>query len=207
MDKLLIFDQDGTIIDSFPAFYMAMKAACMKYGKSLDNSFVKHKIGTHGSKEILKAVLPDKIEVLHKEYSDLLKNFDNYRKVYPKVIPTLKILKSDFHIVMVTAKSTEKAIYHCKNLHIDHLFEKILGSPLYGKQDQIQMLTNEYNVKRKNCVMIGDSITDMRSAKKAGIKTILCLYGYGKKTPELLSLGDKQVNSFSEIPMKVSELC
>jgi phosphoglycolate phosphatase-like HAD superfamily hydrolase len=206
MNKLLIFDQDGTIIDSFPAFYMAMKEACSKYGKHLDEKFVRSRIGTHSSRAILSSVLKKNIAILHEEYLKRLSNYDDKRKIYPKVIPVIESLKSDYHIAMISAKSTEKAIYHCKNLGIEHLFEKILGSPLKGKETQIQTLMKEYDIKGENTVMIGDSITDIRSGKIAGTNTILCLYGYGEKNQELLSIAHKKVRSFEEIPQKLREL-
>jgi phosphoglycolate phosphatase len=206
MDKLLIFDQDGTVINSFPAFYAAMKTACLKFGITIDEEFVKHRIGTHSSRSILCSVLEDQIEDLHREYRNVLDNYDYLREVYPHVIPVIKSLRKEYHIAMITAKRTERALYHCKNLKIDSLFEKIVGSPLDGKESQIQDLMEEYNIKKENAVIIGDSINDIRSGKIVGIKTILCLYGYGEKTPELLSMVDKKVTSFQEIPQKVKEL-
>jgi HAD superfamily hydrolase (TIGR01509 family) len=206
MNRLLIFDQDGTIIDSFPAFYMAMEVTCSKYGKSLDEKFVKNRIGTHNDKAILSSVLGENIEILHKEYINNLSNFDDKRKLYPMVVPIIESLKNNNHITMISAKRTERAIYHCKKLGIEHLFEKILGSPLKGKESQIQTLMKEYNIQKENTVIIGDSITDIRSGITAGIKTILCLYGYGEKTQKLLSLAHKKVHSFEEIPQKLREL-
>ncbi|MHA1303194.1 MAG: HAD family hydrolase, partial [Candidatus Heimdallarchaeaceae archaeon] len=189
MDKMLIFDQDGTVIDSFTAFYMAMKETCENHGVTIgEKEYIRSKIGTHNSRDILSEYFSKNIDEIVDEYHYLLPKYEKKRKLYPGVKEVLQKLYKDYLLVMITAKSKEKAIHHCRVQGIEKFFARIEGTAITGKKEMILQLLSEYNIKKSNCVMIGDSLTDMRAGKEVGIKTILCTFGYGEKTSELLSL-------------------
>lgn len=198
--QCIIFDQDGTLIDSFHAFYKAMLFACQKYDVAFtDEAYVRPKIGTHRSREILTPFVGDKLNIIHEEYYRILPTLTAERKLFPKVRSVLAKLSKEYKIAQISAKTTKTAIHYSEIFEIAQYFDSIQGSPIHSKTETIHEVLDTLSVHPEETIFVGDSIKDMRSGKEAGCKTVLCLYGYGNKNEELIQLADYQINKFSDI--------
>ena len=197
MDKqLLIFDFDGTLIDSVPDLADATNAMLTTLGKetySLD--IIRNWVG-NGSRMLVERALVGKIEVREGEltveeadhaeqvFFDAYKNISGSKTVaYPDVDSGLKKLKAaGYTLALVTNKPIRFVPKILQSFGWQDLFSEVLGGdslPL-KKPDPTPLLhvCEALNVTPAQAVMIGDSRNDILAGQNANIDTLGLSYGY-----------------------------
>ena len=197
MDKqLLIFDFDGTLIDSVPDLADATNAVLTTLGKTpypLDS--IRNWVG-NGSRMLVERALVGKIEVLEgelaKEAVDHAKQvfFDAYSKMggsktvaYPNVDSGLKKLQAaGYKLALVTNKPIRFVPKILQSFGWQDLFIEVLGGDSLPskKPDPAPLLhvCETLNVTPEKAVMIGDSRNDILAGQNANMDTLALSYGY-----------------------------
>ena len=197
MDKqLLIFDFDGTLIDSVPDLADATNAMLTTLGKetyALDA--IRNWVG-NGSRMLVERALVGKIEVLEgeltKEEADHAEQvfFDAYKNIsgsktvaYPDVDSGLKKLQAAGYILaLVTNKPILFVPKILQSFGWQDLFSEVLGGdslPL-KKPDPAPLLhvCQMLNITPEQAVMTGDSRNDILAGQHANMDTLGLSYGY-----------------------------
>ena len=197
MDKqLLIFDFDGTLIDSVPDLADATNAMLTTLGKeTYPISTIRNWVG-NGSRMLVERALVGKIEVLEgeltQEETDHAEQvfFDDYKNIsgsktvaYPDVDSGLKKLKSaGFTLALVTNKPIRFVPKILQSFGWQDLFSEVLGgdSLPVKKPDPTPLLhvCEALNVTPEQAVMIGDSRNDILAGQNANMDTLGLSYGY-----------------------------
>ena len=197
MDKqLLIFDFDGTLIDSVPDLADATNAMLTTLGKetySLDT--IRNWVG-NGSRMLVERALVGKIEVLEGEltveeadhaeqvFFDAYNNISGSKTVaYPDVDSGLKKLKAaGYTLALVTNKPIRFVPKILQSFGWQDLFVEVLGgdSLPVKKPDPAPLLhvCEALNVTPDQAVMIGDSKNDILAGQNANMDTLGLSYGY-----------------------------
>ncbi len=202
--KLIIFDMDGTLIDSLPSIAYAINLMLKELNKepiSLDR--VKDFIG-RGSELLIKRTLlnrvdVDGIEINKQEFKNAHSIFLNFYSqnlnakttLFSNTKETLQELKNSYKIALVTNKPHQFVNSILENLKIDSYFDYILGATEdIAKKPAPDMLIatcDNFNIEPKNSVMVGDSSNDISAAKAANIDTIAVTYGYSNEDIKALN--------------------
>ena len=197
MDKqLLIFDFDGTLIDSVPDLGDATNAMLTTLGKeTYPISTIRNWVG-NGSKVLVERALVGKIEVLEGEltveetdhaeqvFFDAYKNLSGSKTVaYPDVDSGLRKLKAaGFTLALVTNKPIRFVPKILQSFGWQDLFSEVLGgdSLPVKKPDPAPLLhvCEALNVTPEQAVMIGDSRNDILAGQNANMDTLGLSYGY-----------------------------
>ena len=197
MDKqLLIFDFDGTLIDSVPDLADATNAMLTTLGKApYPIETIRNWVG-NGSKMLVERALVGKIEVLEGEliqeetdhaeqvFFDAYKNLSGNKTVaYPDVDSGLKKLKAaGFTLALVTNKPIRFVPKILQSFGWQDLFSEVLGgdSLPVKKPDPAPLLhvCEALNVTPAQAVMIGDSRNDILAGQNANMDTLGLSYGY-----------------------------
>ena len=206
--KLLIFDLDGTLIDSAPDLHTSINYTLKIFNKEeIDIDTVRRYIGD-GAKMLVTRALSGGEDVYNEEeVQRALKVFmDNYKKnscnktyLYDGVKETLE--KLSHKKVIVTNKPYEFVEPILEKLGIKHFFEFWIGGDSLDEKKPsskpLLYVCDKLNINPKNTVMIGDSKNDIFAAKNANIKSVGVTYGYEKNIknykPDLI------VNHFKEL--------
>ena len=197
MDKqLLIFDFDGTLIDSVPDLADATNAMLATLGKetySLDT--IRNWVG-NGSRMLVERALVGKVEVLEGEltveeadhaeqvFFEAYNNISGSKTVaYPDVDNGLKKLKAaGYTLALVTNKPIRFVPKILQSFGWQDLFVEVLGgdSLLVKKPDPAPLLhvCEALNVTPDQAVMIGDSKNDILAGQNANMDTLGLSYGY-----------------------------
>ena len=197
MDKqLLIFDFDGTLIDSVPDLGDATNAMLTTLGKeTYPISTIRNWVG-NGSRMLVERALVGKIEVLEGEltveetdhaeqvFFDAYKNLSGSKTVaYPDVDSGLRKLKAaGFTLALVTNKPIRFVPKILQSFGWQDLFSEVLGgdSLPVKKPDPAPLLhvCEALNVTPTQAVMIGDSRNDILAGQNANMDTLGLSYGY-----------------------------
>ncbi|AMN68634.1 phosphoglycolate phosphatase [Psychrobacter sp. P11G5] len=197
MDKqLLIFDFDGTLIDSVPDLADATNAMLTTLGKetySLDT--IRNWVG-NGSRMLVERALVGKIEVLEGEltveeadhaeqvFFEAYNNISGSKTVaYPDVDSGLKKLKAaGYTLALVTNKPIRFVPKILQSFGWQDLFVEVLGgdSLPVKKPDPAPLMhvCEALDVTPDQAVMIGDSRNDILAGQNASMNTLGLSYGY-----------------------------
>ena len=197
----VLFDLDGTLIDTAPDLMNAHNHVMQKFGyetKSTDEirnlvgkgaaSMIGRSLWNQARKE-LKKIDDEKIKSqMVDEFIDYYgKNIAVESKLLPGVLEFLKwCKKNNISMAVCTNKTEHLAVNLLKKINVYDYFEYVAGYNTfdYCKPDP-RHLTNVIEIiqgELKKSIMIGDSETDSESAKAAGLPFILVEDGYTDKT-------------------------
>ena len=197
----VLFDLDGTLIDTAPDLMNAHNYVMQKFGyetKSTDEirnlvgkgaaSMIGRSLWNQARKE-LKKIDDEKIKSkMVDEFVDYYgKNIAVESKLLPGVLEFLKwCKKNNISMAVCTNKTEHLAVDLLKQINVYDYFEYVAGYNTfdYCKPDP-RHLTNVIEIiqgELKKSIMIGDSETDSESAKAAGLPFILIEDGYTDKT-------------------------
>lgn len=199
---LVIFDLDGTLMDSIDGLAISMNKVLAIYG--LDQHPVeayKHFVG-NGIKMMVERALPAGKEALIEEA--LEKMIEIYKvdyiqglKVYDGIYPILEALVDQGHqIAMVTNKFQFMADRIMPDFFSQYPFTDIIGRseehPAKPDPTTINEIVLESGLDKNQCYMVGDTEVDIRVARNAGIEEVFVTWGF-RKLHEVAELSPKNV--------------
>lgn len=193
----LIFDLDGTLIDSAESIFSALLFACEKVDGT---SFAQERL-TVGPpiKEMINEVASHYSEKQISMAIDLFReSYDNtsWKKfnTYPSVISDLKhFQKLGFKLSIVTNKPLKPTNKILTELGISNLFENIacFNSKVHASKTEVLGGVLELN---EQAIMIGDTTADFKAANENNIDFCYCIYGYGNCIQYSIA-----INKFSDL--------
>lgn len=201
MIKTVVFDLDGTLMDTSEGMLQAIRYAIKKRGlHELTDEEVKTFIGPPSQRRFAEiyGLTPEDgsaaAEVFRSYYKD---NTLLQAKVYPGIYELCTLLrKKGIKTAVATYKREDYALRLLKAFHFDEYMDEMMGADMEGKFNKSDIIrnvlklvgTDDYN----EAVMVGDSNNDAVGAKELGIKFIGVTYGFGFKSKD-------DVNRFDNI--------
>ena len=213
---LLLFDLDGTLVDSVPQLYLAVDAAlqgCGLPGVTLEQ--VKQWIG-NGADILLRRAIQRRDDlqgemdealvtrVRQKFDERYLAGLDRDFTLFPGVLATLQRLRSaGYRMAVVTNKPHPFVAPLLQEAGLMPLFDQLLGGDLLPqrKPDPAPLLhvCHTQQVAPERSVMVGDSKNDVLAAKAAGMPVIGLTYGYNHGEPIAVSKPDWVMDHFCQL--------
>jgi phosphoglycolate phosphatase len=200
--ELLIFDLDGTLIDSRLDLANAVNATRAEMGKPpLEHSLVYSYVGNGAPVLVRKAMGPDAAEA---EVQRALEFFLGYYKdhavddtrLYPGVRESLEQLHSaGMRLAVLTNKPVRISEAIMNYFDLGPLLFRIYGGNSFERKKPdpvgVDTLRAETGISAERTWMVGDSIVDMQTARNAGVKACGVTYGFQPETlaacpPDLL---------------------
>ena len=186
MNKFLIFDLDGTLIDTLPMIHKScldyLKWDNLNYQYSIDD--VKSFIGKGARNLFAKLIKKDDFsEEKYQKFLDFYYQRQFESKPFKDVYPTLKNLEKDYALLIYSNKPDELLKPLVNKIFNDIHFLYVQGAdynyPLKPNPALINKILEKLNLKKELGYFLGDSEVDLELAKNAKIKSIIFSYGYG----------------------------
>jgi phosphoglycolate phosphatase len=186
---LLVFDLDGTLVDSIHDLAEAASDVSVRYGGArLDDETVTLMIG-EGAPVLVERVtslaghatppagaLEEFLEIYDRRM------FDNTRP-YPGVLDMLEALAGRHAMALLTNKPEDSARKVLAHSGLERFFSHMVfgDGPLGRKPDPagLRWLLERHGASAQQTIMVGDSDVDAATAHAAGVRVCLARYGFG----------------------------
>lgn len=182
MVKLLIFDMDGTLVDTDEVLYETWAELFRLYKPKdyvIDREFVRGFSGPPIEQSIARAFPEKDPKFILKEYrTRTAKYYDDYLKFFPNEKEVLKKLYKEGYILTISTSKNRPMAEKCLKIFgvYDWFSEMITSSedvPHKPDPTSLNLLVEKFNVKKEEALMIGDTSFDALAAINANIKSVL----------------------------------
>jgi len=207
----LIFDLDGTLVDSRPGILHSLEQAVRSVFPQLDTRQLDFKIGSP-VRVILRQALKnasgpelDRLEAAFRAAYD--GGGWKLVRLYPGVREGLERFKvAGMSLYIITNKPSLPTGLILKATGIDSFFMEAVSPDtcqpaLNEKTEGIRYLMDKYAIQAGDAIYLGDSPDDLAAAQASGLAFIGLEYGYGTFPTSAKSYST--VKSFSELPMNL----
>ena len=189
MIKGVIFDLDGTTLYTLPDLHRSVNLTMEHFGFPLRTpEEVRAGVGNGFQKLINRIVPEDTTEEKKREvgvyYRDIYReNCCNETVPYEGMSEVLKTLQEKgIQLAINSNKSDNSTKLLISKCFPDIRFTEVMGAreDLPHKPDPtgVQQILDLMGINKEEALYVGDSETDMKTAKNAGIKAIGCLWGF-----------------------------
>lgn len=197
--KNIIFDLDGTLIESHVDIFKSLEQAfsLSNIDTSLNNTLIR--IGPP-LPLIIKEIKPDlsneEVETIVRNFREIYNNSNFPNTILYEGIKDLLITlkRQDKNLFIATNKTSGPTLNILKKLDILQYFTDIITlDKINSKRDMVEYIIDTYSAnKADECILIGDSMVDMLAAYLNNIDFIGCKYGYD--CGGCISIGDSIIN-------------
>jgi phosphoglycolate phosphatase len=205
--KLIIFDLDGTLVDS-----------SVDIANALNYAIAPHYMGEVSVAETLTLVGEGVTKLIEKlvkkrgmdlDTGALVERFMEYYTAhsadntvpYPFVYEVLSGLDS-YKKAIISNKAESLSLQVLEALDLSRYFDFIAGADTLSKKkpspEPVLEVLSRFGVSTYEAAIIGDSVYDMEAGGAAGIKTIAALYGFG--SPGFSRNADFEIHSMKDLP-------
>ena len=210
MDKMVIFDMDGTLLDSSRSITKSI-------------NYVRSKLGLQPFevKEVVKLInepdndLPKLFYEDKRPYSECRAIFEEHyihnciidMELFEGVKDMLESLRNGYKMSVLTNAYGEFARKMLRHLNVDHFFYDIIGSDDINarKPDPkgIHHLLKKHGTDKNRTVFIGDSLKDEECAKNASVRYIFTDWGFGESREPDFVLTVKNIYDIQNIISRI----
>jgi phosphoglycolate phosphatase len=216
----IVFDLDGTLIDTAPDLVDTLNVIFAREGlPPVPYETARNLIGGGARMMIARGIeaegrvlSPAELERL---FADFIAHYSEHiadrSRPFPGLSDALDALAADgWRFAVCTNKLERLSVLLLKELGLAHRFAVICGQDTFGMQkpnpEMLHRTVAAAGGSLRQAIMIGDSLTDIRTARAAGIPVIAVDFGYTDRPVSELG-PDRIISRFAQLPAVVSELC
>jgi len=175
MRKLLIFDFDGVLEDTFDWNFKVAKKRYKGIDKEDYRTWFNGNIYEH---PIVLEAGPMNV----KEYFDIYKKGFVGKKLKDKFKRLLEDIYEKYTLVIISSIDENIIFPYLKKSKASHFFKDIWGYKTeMSKIKKFKRFLKKYNVSKKNCLFITDTLGDIIEANKVKIPSLGVSWGYHSK--------------------------
>ena len=217
--RTIAFDLDGTLVDTAPDLISTLNLVLAGEGlPPVAYDDARRMIGGGARRMIERALTAGDRSVAKAKLDRMFAIFiDHYRahiadrsRPFPHVEGVLQRLAGEgFRLAVCTNKLEQLSVRLLDALNLSRYFAAICGPDTFGIQkpdpQMLRLTIRRAGGDVQRAIMIGDSITDVRTARAANVPVIAVDFGYSEVAPAALD-ADRLINSFAELPDAVAAL-
>jgi phosphoglycolate phosphatase len=206
--KLIIFDLDGTLVNSAKDIMIANNKTLVKFGyKPISFKNVKHIIGQGIRVNITRSLKMQNIKISKKKENEMYNYFFSFykknlfveSKVYAGLKSFLKKLdEKDYKLAVCSNKLEELTKIVLKKTKLSKYFDFVAGGDTFTHRNPHPSVLNnvikEFKINKNKVLFIGDSEHDYHSAINSNIKFCLKTKGFTNKPTSFFKKSHKIKN-------------
>jgi HAD superfamily hydrolase (TIGR01509 family) len=180
--KILIFDFDGTLADSFEAVLKISNRLAAEFGYPIARAEDIDRLKNLSSRDVIKQsqISPFKLPfLLRRLRRELNQEIPNLRPIANIKTTLLALKQKGYRLGIVSSNSYDNVMAFLKTQELEDLFEFVgSGLALFGKGRVIQRMIRQHDLDPRQVVYVGDETRDIEAARKIGIQVIAVSWGF-----------------------------
>jgi phosphoglycolate phosphatase len=215
--RTIVFDLDGTLIDTAPDLISTLNLVLAGEGlPPVAYDAARRMIGGGARRMIERALIAEGRNVPGAELDRMFRIFiDHYSahiadrsRPFPHLESILQRLAGEgFRLAVCTNKLEWLSLRLLDTLNLSRYFAAICGQDTFGIQkpdpQMLRLTIRRAGGEVQRAIMIGDSMTDVRTARAANVPVIAVDFGYSEVTPAALD-ADRLISSYTELPQAIA---
>jgi phosphoglycolate phosphatase len=183
--RLIVFDWDGTLLDSTAGIVVAIQEAARDLGLPVPTrEAASHVIGL-GLQDALRGAVPSLPEARYREFSEAYRRHFLARQADMELFPGVRGLldelrAAEYRLAVATGKSRRGLDQALKMTGLEPLFHATRCADETQPKPHPAMLLElmaELSLAREDLLMIGDTSHDLGMARSAGVDAVAVAYG------------------------------
>lgn len=213
MKKLVVFDMDGTILNTLDDLKDTLNYALGQYhfpARTLEETRAFVGNGIH---KLIERAVPEgtDAQTVEKVFDTFLEYYQihcmDQTRPYPGIVSLLQSLKEAGLLTAVVSNKADAAVQELCERFFPGLFDFAVGEH-EGVQkkpapDMVQLALRTLGTQASDAVYVGDSDVDLATAKNSGLDGIIVTWGFRDRE----FLESQGADVFADTPEKVRELC
>ena len=217
--RTIVFDLDGTLVDTAPDLISTLNQVLAGEGlppPAYDDA--RRMIGGGAHRMIERAVSAEGRDVPRAELDRMFAVFiDHYSahiadrsRPFPHLDSVLQRLSGEgFRLAVCTNKLEWLSVRLLDKLNLSRYFAAICGQDTFGIQkpdpQMLRLTIRRAGGEVERSIMIGDSLTDVRTARAANVPVIAVDFGYSEVAPAALH-ADRLIGTLTELPAAIAAI-
>jgi phosphoglycolate phosphatase len=203
----VLFDLDGTLVDTAPDITDALNGALADHDRApVEEAWVRNRIG-HGTRALLRAAaLGDATadSMLLRFQHHYAAHCGRRGRLYPGAAAALGALRNaGVKLALVSNKESAFADFVLKVHGLDSQFDlRVGGDSLDYKKPDGRVLRHclaQLAAAPSRALFVGDSVTDVQAARNGGVEIWCVDYGYNHGDPISEAMPDRVIGSLEEL--------
>jgi phosphoglycolate phosphatase len=215
----IVFDLDGTLVDTAPDLIDTLNFTLTQHGLSAVPFDTARPLMGGGALGMIERTLaadgrncsPAEVDRLYARFvAHYAVHIVERSRPFPQVEATLELLTAEGHRLAVCTNKLEwlsKRLLQA--LHLAQHFAAICGQDTFGVQkpdpQTFRATVMRAGGEPTHAIMVGDSITDIQTARAANAPIIAVDFGY-TDVPIAMLRPDRVISSFAELPAAINDL-
>ncbi len=213
---LIVFDFDGSIVDSLDTFLVGFQKAMLAYDRQCSLEEVKNNLGPCSFAQIRKQLIPKSYKVLarlmrgssrrtlkkaHEHFHNYVLEHIDEIDIFPDAASAIKKLSRSKRLALLTNSDRKYTTAILKKVGLLKCFSLLVygDSGFADKSKGLKHIMKKLKVPVKKTVYIGDAPLDMKAARKAGCTSAAIIRWY--------PVGDIRREKPNYIMKSMMELC
>lgn len=180
--KVILFDFDGTIADTFEAIVKITNRLAEEFGYKQSSPEEVSYLRSLNSRQIIKyaGVSIFKLPLLvRKVKAELSKDIENLVPIFGMKEALLQLKKQGYTLGILTSNSPDNVAAFLENNDLLDLFNFIYAEiKLLGKKRAIKKFLKQEDFKPEEIVYVGDETRDIEAARENKVKAIAVSWGF-----------------------------
>lgn len=178
--KLVIFDMDGTLSNSFPWFMSVINEVADKHKFSRIDAERVDEMRSVGAGELVRllGVAKWRIPFIARDLRRMKASQLHRISLFPGVDRLLRELVASKMMLAIVSSDNEANVRRVLGDHARHIAHFACGAALFGKAGKFRRVLAATNMSVDDSICIGDEIRDIEAAREAGIDFGAVTWGY-----------------------------
>ncbi len=188
-NKVIVFDFDGTIADTYQAIVDITNDLSSEFGYQPIDEEELLLLKNLSSKEIVRRAeislfkIPFLVKRVQKELGQQIADLSPIKGIESVLI---ELKQRNYILGIITSNVRENVVLFLQKNNLEYLFDFIYsGTNIFGKHRIINQLVRKHKLNKTDVIYVGDETRDIRSARKSGISVIAV--GWGFNSQEILA--------------------
>lgn len=205
--KAVLFDMDGTILDTLDDLTDAVNHTLNKFGyPQITRQQCAQNLG-NGARHLIKESMPANADNLDEMLDYYLPYYNSHClvKTYPfdGILPLMKKLADEGVKMAVISNKPDSAAKELSDVFFRNIVDFTIGESKNVKRkpnpDAVLQAIKEFGIDKSECVYVGDTEVDVETAKNAGIDCIAVGWGFRTEDELKKSGADVIVHNCDEL--------